>query len=89
MKFHITADKTHVWINVRNDAGDWLQLSVNVQNEFSAKAVRDQIEDGMFRMVKDIRASAYAAGWADAKAKRTKKTQFAGCINSDPKYVGY
>ena len=89
MKFQITSNETYVWIHVRNDTGDWLQLSTDLKSEFAAKAVCELVEEAMFNVVKTIRASAYAAGWADAKAKRTMKKHFAGCINGDPNHVGY
>lgn len=89
MKFRVFSRGPKVIIQISDVDDDSVSIIGDFGLIFSANAVRDRIEDAMRDRVKEIRAKAYEAGWSDAKAKRTKKTQFAGCINSDPKYVGY
>lgn len=89
MKFQIISQGAVVWIQIGDGDDKWVQFSCNIGSDFAATAVRERIDNAMRDRIKAIRRAAYAEGWADAKAKRAKKKNFYGCINGEPKYVGY
>lgn len=73
MYLHVKRKGSEVVVELPTVLDRFYTLSLEFSNETIAQLVANDIDGRMDAAVKAVRETAYAAGWADAKAKRKKR----------------
>lgn len=72
----------HVELLVPWGGGQWTwHPTLNFSNEWSACFWIEAVTEQLGARLKSIRQKAYDRGWADAKAKRARSTQYMTTLN--------
>ena len=78
LKLWRDGSQVQIRVETRLNGGTVFPLSFETGRAYVADLLLRYFSDLLTHRMKDIRADAYAQGWADAKAKRAKETWFSG-----------
>ena len=91
--FQFTREKAVLWCRVMpkfwqmKQAKMWFKKVCETEDD--AAMIEHCMDEALAEFVRTIRAKAYQGGWADAKAKRKKISEFSACADTDDDYIGW